>query len=195
MQTATVVTWNEWWSLAFQITRPLSELQQARYSSSVPFLFFYFALILMDPSSDMIFLEPVFLYLFTFPLRFCHSLCCCPFPSLLPSPSLSICFVNQPSWLYSSLSVLTLPTRLVVTSGTVELVAHFGKGEKEESCSPIIRSRIKSCTSDRHFFSFHVGLHVQTHTYSNHACLKKVAADMKTEDVEEGLQWWGLLKS
>lgn len=83
--------------------------QSCRWRDTARSLSFYsLALILMYPFTDILSLEPVFSYLLTFPLLFCHELCRCPFPSLLPALPLCLCFVNQHSGLHSSLSVLTL---------------------------------------------------------------------------------------
>lgn len=51
-------------------------------------------------------------------------------------PQSCLCFVNQLSWLHSSLSFspsLYLPTRLVITSSTVELMAQFRKGKNRRN--------------------------------------------------------------
>lgn len=160
---------------------------------------------LFSPLCNILF-QPVFPYLLSLPLTFVTlcitlSLHHCPFLFLLLSfpfflffflfldkhifPQSCLCFVNQLSWLHSSLSFspsLYLPTRLVITSSTVELMAQFREGKKkkkkEESCSPFIRNGIKRHTRDRLLLScicaVHMHtcgrMHANTHMYSMHAC-------------------------
>lgn len=87
--------------------------------------------------------------------------------SSIPQSRLHV--VNWLSWLHSSLCSspslpLYLPTRLIITSSTVELMAQFRKGEKKkEPCSPFIRSRIKHYTRDR--------THMQHTCIYVHACM------------------------
>lgn len=176
---------------------------------------------LFSPLCNILF-QPVFPYLLSLPLTFVTlcitlSLHHCPFLFLLLSfpffififlfldkhifPQSCLCFVNQLSWLHSSLSFspsLYLPTRLVITSSTVELMAQFREGKKkkkkEESCSPFIRNGIKRHTRDRLLLScicaVHMHtcgrMHANTHMYSMHACMH---AEWAAEVRREQLKW------
>lgn len=189
---------------------------------------------LFSPLCNILF-QPVFPYLLSLPLTFVTlcitlSLHHCPFLFLLLSfpffffflfldrhifPQSCLCFVNQLSWLHSSLSFspsLYLPTRLVITSSTVELMAQFREGKKRRRRRNHVLLLLETESNatqetDSFFLAYvqctctHVDACMQTRTCTLCMHARRVsgrgaerAAEMKREHDETGRGSQGVLK-
>lgn len=92
---------------------------------------------------------------FTVSLHYCPFFCSYTILSPFIFPSLSSVLLALLTSVHDFIpsSPPYLPTRLVITSSTVELMAQFRKRQKEETRSPFIRSIIQFSTRDKLLYS------------------------------------------